>query len=257
MDDSADMNNLGAAAAEKGNLLLALQLLKEAVQTKIAHISDSSLSQSVAAAPTESQVNQNNSSRSEKSFVHLLETKGFALRETSSVNAAPANSRRASSGAFVYKITFLCDTRNTHVEANMTRTTALNASPAYVLESALVLYNIGIIYHVKAGGRRSTVAMSKSIEMYKMALNLVKDVIDWNYCHLVDIRLVIAIINNLGEIYYEQGRYKLAEIYFVNLTAILISLGASGGNRRIEKSDWVGLVMNTTMLIKPKIAPAA
>jgi tetratricopeptide (TPR) repeat protein len=249
MDYSADMNNLGAAAAEKGKLQLALQLLKEAVQAKVAHISDFSIR--IAPNP-KSQVN----SSSESSFVHL-EADSFALGETSAVNAAPINSRSSPSGAFLYKITFLIDSCKARVEGNTNRTTALHASPTYVIESASVLYNIGVIYHVKAGGRRNTVAMTKSIEMYKMALNLVKDVIDWNCCHLVDIRLVIAIINNLGEIYYEQGRYRLAEMHFLNLSAILISVSASGGNKRFDKNDWVGLVMNTKMLTKPKIAAAA
>jgi hypothetical protein len=243
MDYSPHLNNLGAAAVEAGKFTLAIELMREALDAKLASISDS----------------LNGPSHSERSHYRLDRAEfELILDRTSKMDADPhdlfTSSYCSESEAFLYKKAFFIVANDE--SATMNEDSDNNVSPSCVIQSATLLFNLGLIYHMKAR-RGGTDIIEKSIVMYKMALGMVKDVLNSSSCHEVDARLTLAIINNLGEIYFVQGQHEVAKSCFDNLSVVLSRMCASGMNRLLDENDWSGFVMNSMMLIHPQLAAAA
>lgn len=141
------------------------------------------------------------------------------------------------------------------------------ASANTAIESSVLLYNLALVYHA--------ISLAKSLQFYKMSLELVKDVLCCSYsnykrgnndgaaggaaycCCVVDPRLVMAIVNNLGHIHYVFGNFEASRNLFANLSHILVSMSASGDNLRVDGKDWAGLVLNTMIMNDTRVAPAA
>ena len=255
MDYSAQLNNLGAAAAVGGNYQLALQLLKEALDAKMKNISSTCENTLLNAADQEATQEQRRRRLDHASS--QLNQVTITSHESGDCDTVSQKLVPSCSGAFVYRTAFIVDTHQEQ-DIDMTTEKSLHASPSYTIQTATLLFNIGLVYHLKretVGSRPSHV--KNAVTVYKMALGLLKDVLNSsNGCNMVDSRLVIAIINNLGEIHYEQGQYQLSKTYFGYLSAVLVSMVANGTNTHVDQNDWGGMIMNT-MMDDPQVAPAA
>lgn len=242
---SSHLNNLGAAAIEVGAFALAMELLKEALDTKLSRIS---------ASP--------NSYNSEWSR-HRLDRAQFELIQARKSKSGGDSSDSLMSGhssaseAFIYRRAFFVEVDEDEDGLRARYEDSVNVSPVCIIQSATLLFNLGLLYHMKAVRRRGSGWTEKSITMYKMALSLVKDVLDSSSGQMVDSRLVLAMLNNLGELYFEQGQYELAKQCFDNLASVLSGMSQSGMTTLVDRNDWTGLVTNSMMLIDPQVAAAA
>ncbi|KAI2499488.1 hypothetical protein MHU86_15008 [Fragilaria crotonensis] len=243
MDYSPHLNNLGAAAVEAGKFTLAIELMREALDAKLASISDS------LNGPGHSERKNRRLDRAEFELI---------LDRTSKMDVDSPDffmsSYCSESEAFLYRKAFFIVADDGWATTN--EDSDNNVSPSCVIQSATLLFNLGLIYHMKAR-RKGTKFMEKSIVMYKMALGLLKDVLNSSSCHVVDARLTLALINNLGEIYFVQGQHEMAKNCFDNLSVLLSGMCASGMSRLVDQNDWSGFVMNSMMLIDPHFAAAA
>ena len=253
MGYSAQLNNLGAAAVEGGKYQLAFQLLKEALDAKMKNISNT------LANPADQEVTQEQRRR-------RLDHANVQLNQVASSSHQSRDCDRGSkrlapscSGAFVYRTAFFIVDAHQGQDIDMMPKSSRLAPPSYTIQTAILLFNFGLVYHLKreTAGSSQLSHVKNAVTVYKMALGLVKDVLNSSDgCNLVDSRLVIAIINNLGEIHYEQGQYQLSKMCFGYLSAVLISMVANGTNTHVDKHDWGGMIMNT-MMEDTKVAPAA
>lgn len=181
------------------------------------------------------------------------EERGFRQR------LLPPSTISCSSGAFVYRKGFMLSPPAGEDESSgSTLEKFQRAMRKCAFESAFLLFNFGLVCHLRGDQiGYNTNQVKKAVKLYNMALGLVQDVLNSNGYLLLDSRLVIAILNNLGEIYYEQGHYQLSKKCFRDLSEVLISMKRSGVDRNVDQGDWVGFISNAMVLIDPKVAPAA
>lgn len=249
MSYSAQLNNLGVTALEQNRYEVATRYLKEALDVKVSNIDESILTQNGDSQPTEPAARHN---------VHAIPQ--CEERDDNFQWGACSNSTLPSCSprAFIYRKGFRIYPCSKNGDSKFVSVDTSLASPRHAIDSAFLLFNMGLASHLQSEQSGfSTHQMKKGTSLYKMALGLVKDVLDSSGSHLVDYRLVIAILNNLGEIHYEQGHYQLSKRCFHHLSEVLISMSLSGISRNVDQNDWAGLVMNTVMLSEPKVAPAA
>ena len=192
MDISSHLNNLGAAAAEEGRFNQAVDLLGKALDAKLATLAISDSGKSTqsrfvqASGLIQARASRNGKKNHESSF----------------------QSDFTSSGTFIYRRAFFIEIEERDEEDSVTRiNNTTTVPPLCIIHSAILLYNLALIYHMKAGPKKHIHFLEKSSTLYRMALGLVKDVADSQSINLVDSRLVLAILNNLGEIYFEQIQF--------------------------------------------------
>lgn len=259
MDYSAHLNNLGATALEKGDYDLAMQLLRRALDVKLANVvsGPSSSSSSAEYHPWYPQIDEVQAAQ----LYQVVESAKNTLLYDYDDRASPkqpssSTSRDSYTGGFVYEEAFVIEPAESSIfEAMSEPSSDQSVSPQCAARSATLLFNMGLLHHLKAP--RTDQATNKALTLYGMALGLVKEILTSTEEEVVDSRLVVAILNNIGELHYEQSQFVLSKRCFSNLATVLHSMSASGTSSCIDASNWSGLIMNTMVLSDPKVARAA
>jgi tetratricopeptide (TPR) repeat protein len=138
-----------------------------------------------------------------------------------------------------------------------------------VEQSATMLYNLALSHHLQGlnsnGGIQEEIA-NKAITLYESALSLVSDLVNdaerqqargHQHNYNIDIRLIVACLNNIGQIHFEMGQYNLSEALFGRLSGVLMTVRQSDVVSSISFGDWGGLILNTMTMVNPRLAPAA
>jgi len=243
------LNNLAAAAVEEGNLSISAELFKEALDATLAKMTGNG-----SAMQNKQPINRHQRERLNGAAAILSRSFPRGDRKTAS------NPRNMScSGAFIYRRAFMIDSDDAQDFYKTNPKTSEHVSPACTMASATLLFNLGLTYHLKgeATSARSSQTFEHAAGFYEMALELIQCVFDAADNHTVNSRLVIAILNNLGEIYYERGEYQRSKKCFSSLSTILISMAMSGSHNCVDSGDWAGFLMNTMVIHDLKAAPAA
>jgi hypothetical protein len=110
--------------------------------------------------------------------------------------------------------------------------------------SAVLIFNLGVVYHVKAmqGGTVSsssscgTNCLTKAKTLYTHSLTLLHQSRGWDYCTVnsasaanqaMDL-LSMALFNNLGHVCYEQSNYEESSLFFHDLVGFASTVTPSG-----------------------------
>mmetsp|Transcript_27246 Transcript_27246/g.63275 ORF Transcript_27246/g.63275 Transcript_27246/m.63275 type:complete len:222 (-) Transcript_27246:65-730(-) len=96
------------------------------------------------------------------------------------------------------------------------------SSECYTLQSAAILYNMGLTYHLSFLRPHSLDnSIRNAMNLYDMAYSLaVQEARGQEESPLV----VMAALNNLGELHHELGEFETSRLYLENLTAYISSL---------------------------------
>ena len=104
----------------------------------------------------------------------------------------------------------------------------------------------------------SSYFLSKALGFYKLALQLVREMLSCGVNCTIDSRLIMAIINNLGHIHQQLGNLEACrKLLRDNLVGILRSMRATGEDRTVHPKDWTGLILNTMVATDTNVAAAA
>mmetsp|Transcript_27335 Transcript_27335/g.42006 ORF Transcript_27335/g.42006 Transcript_27335/m.42006 type:complete len:234 (+) Transcript_27335:57-758(+) len=112
------------------------------------------------------------------------------------------------------------------------------------VESTIVLFNLALLYHEKNSKR--------AITFYNMAFTVMKD-LEWFITRTKQGALLhLAILNNMGEIYYRSGKHERAFEFFSHVSLIVMSFLAHHG----DGDSWSAFLHNT-LILQGESAPAA
>jgi hypothetical protein len=123
--------------------------------------------------------------------------------------------------------------------------------------SAILIFNLGVVYHVKAmqGGTVSsnsscgTNCLTKAKTLYTHSLTLLHQSRGWDCCTVngasaadpvMDL-LSMALFNNLGHVCYEQSNYEESRLFFQDLVGFALTVTPSGYD---NDDDSLTLCMN-------------
>jgi tetratricopeptide (TPR) repeat protein len=122
-----------------------------------------------------------------------------------------------------------------------------------VIESASVLLNMALCYHISSLEARSVSnSMSNAVKLYKMAYNLSTQ------CHSDSRRhdIIFTSLNNLGQLMHDMGEFDLSRVYLNELTCKVVRLLQTNEASAIDNGQ--DFLLNALVLKNPNIcAPAA
>jgi tetratricopeptide (TPR) repeat protein len=168
-------------------------------------------------------------------------------------------------GSFVYtKAILLGMPERTDVIPDDMELSEDDVSITTAVTSAIILYNLGLINHLIGFslGEANQVYTRKARKLYEMAFSLVSDALDID-AKTVGSPIVIATLNNLGQINQEIGRFDLSKECFEKLSKILLAMAltaenvVNNQNALVSESDWAGLLFNAMIFQNEMGAPAA
>jgi tetratricopeptide (TPR) repeat protein len=168
-------------------------------------------------------------------------------------------------GSFVYtKAIPLFMPERTVVSCNDVELSEDDVSIATAVTSATILFNMGLTHHLIASslGESNQVFTRKARKLYEMALSLLRDALDVD-AKTVGSLIVIATLNNLGQVNQEIGRFDLSKGCFEKLSKFLLAMALTDENVfndqnvLVSESDWAGLLYNTIIFQNQMGAPAA
>jgi tetratricopeptide (TPR) repeat protein len=167
----------------------------------------------------------------------------------------------ANGGCFVYTKAILLQSEQTEMEKGDLDVPDDEISMFSAVRSATILYNLGLMNHLIAfsSAEVNQVFTDKARKLYEMAFSLLSHA----YANSGGSFVVIAVLNNLGQINREIGRFDQSNEYFEKLCTFLLGMStipeydANGMNAIVSESDWAGLVFNAMVLQNKVGAPAA
>lgn len=113
-------------------------------------------------------------------------------------------------------------------------------------ESAVIMFNLALVHHWRGMHFGVTSLLPKALKLYEMSYSLIQNGATFSH------HLVLALLNNMGQIHHELTQYEAAEHCFKNLKDLL------GGSQIYADGDDVqGFLMNIMFLEAPGMAPAA
>jgi hypothetical protein len=115
-------------------------------------------------------------------------------------------------------------------------------------ESACVMFNLALVHHWRGMHFGVTSLLPKALKLYEMSFSLIQSGANFETQHLI-----LALLNNMGQIHYELMQYKDSKRCFKNLKEILTRRAA----RATDGPDVQGFLMNIMFLEAPQMAPAA
>lgn len=131
------------------------------------------------------------------------------------------------------------------------------------VESAAILFNLGLSNHLMGSNAlHSEMLLQKAVRFYKIATTLLRRavLISETQEHNKDlIILELAMVSNMGQIYYDFARYKSSDLCFRLLARRLnASLRVHQGNLQeaLDPITYQGLVLNASIK-SPSLAAAA
>ena len=180
-------NNVGIAYLEKGNHEDALRMLKEAAQ----QLYTATLSHKTSVI---------------QEADHVTETECDVFFKAHDFPRRPLVTNTESN-------TFLCS-----VPIFLS---VMNCSGGYTQESAVVLYNMALTYHLNAISANSiSKALQNAMILFEMASNLSLQVDTSEQTS----QIIMSSLNNLGLLHHEQGNYSRSHQYFEDLSVYISSL---------------------------------
>mmetsp|Transcript_5604 Transcript_5604/g.12434 ORF Transcript_5604/g.12434 Transcript_5604/m.12434 type:complete len:260 (+) Transcript_5604:60-839(+) len=257
-DYAIELHNVGVAAIEVGSTGLALDVLKVALDAKLSEMSTNETSDAVVDEEFQQQSLQN--ARFQLSQLVHSTKQG---EETTTASSKPdSRTMNRQDAVYIYQRPIALPV-NVYREEDDANDDEESSTSNSAVESATMLYNIALVYHSRGLSEQNGVFIQKALSFYKMSLELVKDVLNdaspgaQGAAAMVDSRLVMAVLNNLGQIYHVLGQFNASKDLFNHLSRILVSMCVSGDNLCVDGSDWAGLVLNTMIMHDTKVAPAA
>ncbi|KAI2497980.1 hypothetical protein MHU86_11368 [Fragilaria crotonensis] len=110
-------------------------------------------------------------------------------------------------------------------------------------ESSMIVYNIGLSYHLLAISRNQTRLLDEAMGFYKIAEGIRSRRPQPRMPELLD----LAIYNNMGNVEHEMVNYEQARTYFRVLREALIIFCREGFVTFIAEQDSNGFVLNASM----------
>ena len=128
-----------------------------------------------------------------------------------------------------------------------------NDSVHCTIESAAVLLNMALVYHISSQRPNCMKdARQCAITLYDMAYGLgLRIHEDTRSSHII-----LTALNNLGQIYFEIGEYTKSQLYFDDLSTFVTFLGPSGDGTTAERGRQECL-LNAMVLRNPNTSAAA
>lgn len=115
-------------------------------------------------------------------------------------------------------------------------------------ESACVMFNLALVHHWRGMHFGMSSLLPKALQLYELSFSLIQNGANFETQHLI-----LALLNNMGQIHHELMQYKNARRCFDNLKEMLISRPASAS----DGPDVQGFLMNIMFLEAPQMSPAA
>lgn len=120
-------------------------------------------------------------------------------------------------------------------------------------ESASVMFNLALVHHWRGMHFGVTSLLPKALKLYEMSFSLIQNGANFETHHLI-----LALLNNMGQIHHELMQYKDAKRCFKDLKELLTSSRASASpSQGVDGPDVQGFLMNIMFLEEPQMAPAA
>eukprot|EP00545_Synedropsis_sp_CCMP1620_P003290 CAMPEP_0119007454 /NCGR_PEP_ID=MMETSP1176-20130426/3021_1 /TAXON_ID=265551 /ORGANISM="Synedropsis recta cf, Strain CCMP1620" /LENGTH=261 /DNA_ID=CAMNT_0006959611 /DNA_START=91 /DNA_END=876 /DNA_ORIENTATION=- len=115
-------------------------------------------------------------------------------------------------------------------------------------ESACVMFNLALVHHWRGMHFGVTSLLPKALKLYEMSFSLIQSGANFETQHLI-----LALLNNMGQIHYELMQYKDSKRCFKSLKDMLTRRAAQVA----DGPDVQGFLMNIMFLEAPQMAPAA
>jgi hypothetical protein len=129
--------------------------------------------------------------------------------------------------------------------------------------TASMIFNLALLYQRKGQESQSTFCLKKAESLYRkssMILGHPHDLYDyWSSLQpKVALGILVASMNNLSQLYFEQGHYAFAEEGFKSMTWILqVPSLLMGMSAIIPPEIWNQIILNALLLKQPCLAAAA
>eukprot|EP00549_Striatella_unipunctata_P009765 CAMPEP_0118684682 /NCGR_PEP_ID=MMETSP0800-20121206/6791_1 /TAXON_ID=210618 ORGANISM="Striatella unipunctata, Strain CCMP2910" /NCGR_SAMPLE_ID=MMETSP0800 /ASSEMBLY_ACC=CAM_ASM_000638 /LENGTH=247 /DNA_ID=CAMNT_0006581439 /DNA_START=26 /DNA_END=769 /DNA_ORIENTATION=+ len=121
-------------------------------------------------------------------------------------------------------------------------------------KSFIILYNLAIAHHLIGLKKSSTNTLEKALNLYGMAQDLlISGQGSFPAASPLIARVVMAILNNMGHIHYELGRYEEATTFVNELSRTMFSLGAD----YMEEGELDDFLLTVMFMSEPPVAAAA
>lgn len=139
-----------------------------------------------------------------------------------------------------------------HCKPMIMFSTNMQTSSGYAFESAIILMNMALCYHLDSQGTQSIQrSRENAIKLYEMSYSMGLRIKSDERSHHV----ILSALNNLGQIYNEIGEYEKSRLYFEDLTAYVVFLGNEGHCSSL--ADQQELILNSIVLRNPNTSAAA
>ena len=115
-------------------------------------------------------------------------------------------------------------------------------------ESACVMFNLALVHHWRGMRFGISSLLPKALKLYEMSFSLIRNGSSFDTQHLI-----LALLNNMGQIHYEMMQYNNARQCFKDLKDLLTTRAATSA----DGPDVQGFLMNIMFLEAPQVAPAA
>jgi|UniRef100_A0A8J9T475 tetratricopeptide (TPR) repeat protein len=225
MNKAIECNNIGVDLLRAGRLDEAIETFKGAAEVMYPVSRVLQLSQAYVFRPTQSiQVDVRESEILKKARSRL----------SSLCQSAASSSKLGCINCFIY--------------VDPKKIEPMVCDPAScTLESATVVYNMGLTYHLQG----SAACLQKALCLFDMAFDLVSSADSYASSS----EIAMAALNNAGEIHHAVGHYQLSRQYLNTLSAFILRLP----NSECKKTRWERhqFLLNAMLLQEPRFAGAA
>lgn len=231
MDAAIECNNMGVELLHTGRLDEALDTFKGAARilypvSQCFQHPTTPNSAGICSSPLQAAAPQ--------VFLDKTETIERAKAELSIANLSSRGTSRLDENSFVFA-------RPLNVERLQEEPTSCT------MESAIIVYNMGLAYHLYG----TVSCVQKALCLFDMAFSLAFSV-------SLDRRspkIVMASLNNAGEIHHSLGNYQLSRQYLDSLYSYILSLPSAKDEESLKERHQ--LLLNAMLLQEPRIAGAA
>lgn len=254
--EAIEMNNLGVTFLQKGKLSESLELFQGALQMMMF------LSQGIKA------VAGNEESTTTELFEEDLRIKKarhhLAQYDENSARCRRSKKRRSSISKMDVVARGIDDFVFTKA-MYLPTTTLENENYTYQLKSSVVLFNTALAIHLQPGDMNQV----KAETLYRMSYDIASNVNinnstsnspssspDYDQIAKLVIRLLMGLLNNMGQISYNLGNFARSRQLFEALSNFIGSLPNSENDPTLAEEKR-GLLLNTYLLNAPVAAGAA
>jgi hypothetical protein len=116
-------------------------------------------------------------------------------------------------------------------------------------ESSCIMFNLALVHHWRGMQFGLSSLLPKALKLYEMSFSLIQcGTATFDTQHMI-----LALLNNMGQIHHELLQYKTSRQCFKNLKEILTIRATSSS----DSPDVQGFLLNIMFLEAPQLAPAA